>query len=73
MVLNQEKKVKEAEEEVEIARKDLIKKQHDVEKLKIHRKEWDKEMRALEEFELAKENDELGSAIHSVRKKQRGE
>jgi flagellar biosynthesis chaperone FliJ len=69
-VQNQIKMVQTAEEKVEEARKDLYKKQQDVEKLKMHRKEWEKEMKALMEFEEAKEADELGCAMHNIRKKE---
>ena len=73
-VQEQIKKVQEAEKKVEEARIDFLKKQQDVEKLKTHRKEWEKEMKLLGEIEEAKETDELGSSIHSVRKhKSKGE
>jgi len=67
-VEEQIKVVKEAEEAVEMARKDMIKKQHDVEKMKTHRKEWEKEMRALEVHQEGIETDELGTSMHTSKK-----
>ena len=51
-VQNQIKEVDKAKERVEEARKDMIKKQHDVEKLNTHRKEWTKEMKVMMEYFL---------------------
>lgn len=65
----QKKVIKTAEEAVELARADLIKKQHDVEKLVEHRKEWDQEQKKLEEHKDNIEADELGAIGHSRRKK----
>jgi len=67
-VQDQIKQVELAKVKVEEALKDLYKKQQDVEKLKMHRKEWEKEQKAEMEAEEAKETDELGSAMHSIRK-----
>ncbi len=68
-VVDQTKVMKKAEEEVEKARKDYLKKNQDVEKLRIHKKEWilsdEKEGLKAE----SSENDELGSNIHSMRKR----
>ncbi len=69
-VKEQQKNVDAAEKLVEIAREDMIKKQHDVEKLAMHRKEWDKEMRAEMEHKESLEGDEMGSALHSTRKRE---
>ena len=54
---------------VENARTDLIKKQHDVEKMLQHRKEWEKEQKALEEYKEGLESDEVGSSLHQRRRK----
>ncbi|MEM7174883.1 MAG: type III secretion T3S chaperone [Chlamydiota bacterium] len=67
-VEEQTKEVKKAEEQVEIARKELIKKQRDLEKINMHRKEWEKETRALLEHQASLEIDELGTAVHTLRK-----
>ncbi|MES2345626.1 MAG: type III secretion T3S chaperone, partial [Chlamydiota bacterium] len=67
-VTEQTKKVTEAAKQVEIARQNLLKKQQDVEKLKIHHKEWEAEMKLELERKEAIEEDEMGSVRH-VRKK----
>lgn len=67
-VQDQLKVVKEAEEAVEAARKDMLQKQQDVEKLKMHRKEWDKEMKQEIERQEGIETDELGTAMHTSKK-----
>ncbi len=67
-VKEQLKHVEAAKQAVEAARENYIKKQQDVEKLKMHRHEWDKEMKAHLLHEESVEGDELGSG-HSRRKK----
>lgn len=70
-VVDQAKLVKKAEEEVEKARKDRLKKNQDVEKLSLHRKEWTKE-EMLEEIKVESlETDELGSTSYSMRKRRK--
>lgn len=68
-VTEQKKRVAEAEKQVEIARQNLLKRQHDVEKLNIHRKEWEAENRLALEREEAIEVDETGTVRH-VRRQQ---
>ena len=70
-VADQAKVVKKAEEEVEKARKERLKKNQDVEKLKLHKKEWEKEALAEGLKVEASETDELGSTAHSMRKRSR--
>ena len=70
-VQDQIKVVEEADQAVESARKDMIKKQHDVEKLKMHRQEWEKEMRVIEVYEEGIETDELGTSMHTTKKHKR--
>lgn len=67
-VIEQKKKVKLAEEEVDKARKELIECQQDVEKMRLHRKEWDREMHLIEEQKEGVEMDEIGSAGHERKK-----
>lgn len=67
-VKEQVKNVENAQKQVEIARADLLKKQQAVEKMQIHRKEWEKEMKAIEEHQEGVESDEMGSVLH-IRKK----
>ena len=66
----QKKKVEEAEKAVEIARLDLIQKQKDVEKLKIHKKQWQNEVRFWEKKEEGKILDEVGSQRYVRYKKE---
>ena len=66
-----EDELKQKEKKVEEARKDMVKKQHDVEKLKTHRKEWEKEMKALMEYEESIESDEIGTVMHTSKKHKR--
>jgi flagellar biosynthesis chaperone FliJ len=68
-VKQQQKQVDTAKANVETARQDLFKKQQDVEKLKTHHKEWEKEMKAAMEQKEAVESDEIGSAVHHLRKR----
>lgn len=67
-VNEQKKHVDAAQKQVETARQDLLKKQQDVEKLLMHRKEWEKEIRALEQQQEAIETDEMGSGMFIRRK-----
>lgn len=68
-VKEQKKVVEQAEKAVEVARQDYYKKQKDIEKLKMHRKEWDEEMRSVMEHKEAIETDEMGNAMHTSKKK----
>lgn len=67
-VVEQKKKVKFAEEEVAKARKELIECQQDVEKMRLHRKEWDREIRLIEGQKEGVDMDEIGSASHQRKK-----
>ena len=68
-VKEQQKHVEKAKEQVEIARTDLLKKQQDVEKMHTHRKEWEKEMKAIAEHKEGVESDEMGSSMHQRHKR----
>jgi len=68
-VKEQQKHVDQATEQVEAARQDMFKKQQAVEKLKLHKKDWDKEMLAEMQREEDREGDEIGSAMHTIKKK----
>ena len=68
-VKEQQKQVDAAKKQVDIAREDLFKKQKDVEKLSIHHKEWEKEIHHEEARQAGIETDELGSAMHVLKKK----
>ncbi|VHO04175.1 flagellar FliJ family protein [Candidatus Rhabdochlamydia sp. T3358] len=67
-VVEQKKKVTLAEEEVDKARRELIECQQDVEKMRLHRKEWDRDMHLIEEQKEGVEMDEIGSAGHERKK-----
>lgn len=69
-VKEQQKIVENAKQQVEIARTDLLKKQQDVEKLQTHRKEWEKEMKAIAEHKEGVESDEMGAMIHQRNKRE---
>src|SRR5579862_4957346 len=64
-VKEQIKHVDTAKKNVEIARADLLKKQQDVEKMRLHREEWEKEMRVILVQKEGIETDEMGSALHA--------
>lgn len=68
-VKNQEKNVNAAEKELEIARKNLMDKQKDIEKLEIHRKQWEKEMKYFQNQKEEVFQDEIGSVKHIMKKK----
>lgn len=68
-VKDQKKQVDTAEKQVEVARQDLFKKQKGIEKLKIHHKEWEAEMRELMEHREGMETDEMGGAMHIIKKR----
>jgi hypothetical protein len=67
-VVEQQKEVKKAVDEVEKARVLLEQRRQDVEKLRLHREDWEVEMRRLEAAEENKETDEIGTTIHTARK-----
>lgn len=60
--------VKKAIDQVNVARSAFMQKQKDVEKLKIHYKEWFKEMVHVEELQEALDNDEIGNNRYILRK-----
>lgn len=68
-VIEQKKQVMAAEQQVEAARKVVFECHKDVEKLSLHRKEWEKEMKVAEEKKEALESDEIGSNVHSLKKR----
>lgn len=67
-VMEQQKTVKLALEAVDKAREELIECQKDVEKMRLHRKEWDQEMYLIQEREEGVEMDEMGAAGHERKK-----
>ncbi|MDN3508115.1 MAG: type III secretion T3S chaperone [Simkaniaceae bacterium] len=67
-VKEQQELVIKAQEAVEIARLDMLQKQRDIEKLSIHKGEWEKEESKEALRQEAIEQDEIGTIRH-VRKK----
>lgn len=67
-VVEQKKEVNKAVDEVEKARILLEQRRQDVEKLRLHREDWEVEMRSLEAAEENKETDEIGTTMHTARK-----
>lgn len=67
-VTDQKKHVASAKVALEEAKKVFLQRQKDVEKLKIHREEWEKEMRVILAHEEEVITDEMGSAMHIIKK-----
>ncbi|MDE3045245.1 MAG: type III secretion T3S chaperone [Verrucomicrobiota bacterium] len=74
---DREKKVKEQQKQVDLSQKqvdlatdELFQRKKDLEKMEIHKGEWEKEVRYWVEQKEAVEHDEQGSATHSLRKKE---
>lgn len=67
-VTEQKKHVDAAKVALEEARKVFFLRQKDVEKLKLHRKEWQDEMRLILAHEEEVVNDEIGSSMHIIKK-----
>jgi len=65
-VSDQQKQVEVAEKNVEVAREDLNKKRQEVEKLVIHRKDWEREMAKEMELIDGREHDEIGNIIYGL-------
>ncbi len=67
----QKKVVAAAQHQVDLARQELFKKQKDLEKLKIHHKEWEHEVHKIEERKEGVNTDEIGSVMHTLKKAQK--
>jgi hypothetical protein len=72
-VKDQKDVVKQAIKAFDVAKNEMIARKKDLEKLEIHKKQWRREMKYYENREIAKEQDELGSARHSVKKQEEKE
>ncbi len=68
-VHDQKELVKTAEKNLELAKADLQKKRVDVDKLFMHRKDWEREKRKELEIIEARDQDELGTTIHAARQR----
>ncbi len=69
-VVDQQKQVDAAQKQVDLATDELFQRKKDLEKLEIHKKEWEKEVKYWTEQKEAVEHDEQGSATHTIRKKE---
>jgi len=65
---DQTQKVEVAENQVEAARAELFAREKDLEKLKTHKKEWEKEVKYWSEKKEASAQDELGASTFVQRK-----
>ena len=65
----QQKIVNAAQVQVDLATEDLFQKKKDLEKLELHKKEWEKEMRYAIERKEEEEHDEQGAATHQMVKR----
>ncbi len=70
-IASQQKLLDAAKEQMEIARIEVIKKQREVEKLKIHKQRWQKEANYFLERQDQVEQDDLGSAKFAMLHKRR--
>lgn len=70
-VKDQEAQVQKAIQNVEVARKDMLKKQQDVEKLQLHKKDWEKTAKYEISQKEAIEQDEIGTAKFSSLKREK--
>jgi flagellar biosynthesis chaperone FliJ len=68
-VADQKKQVDLAQKQVDLATEEVFQKKKDLEKLEMHKKEWEKEVRYLTEQKSATEHDEQGSATHEARRR----
>lgn len=68
-VQDQQDQVDLAQKQVDLATEELFQKKKDLEKLEMHKVEWEKEMGYWVRQKEASEHDEQGSATHSIRKK----
>lgn len=68
-VSDQKEQVKIAEQNLENAKIELKRKRQEVDKLLIHKKDWEIEARKEEEIMEGREQDELGSVMYLVRRR----
>lgn len=68
---DQKKVVKEATFALEKAREDRIKKNQELEKIHMHKKEWKKEVKKEESKDESGVSDELGTSMHARKMKKR--
>jgi flagellar biosynthesis chaperone FliJ len=69
-VADQQKQVDLAQKQVDVATDELFQRKKDLEKLEMHKLEWEKEVRYWTEQKEAVETDEQGSATHTMHKRE---
>ncbi len=69
-VSEEQKKVDIAQKQVDIATDELFQRKKDLEKLQMHKQEWQKEAKYWVEQKEAVEHDEQGSQTYSLKKKE---
>ena len=69
-VKEQQKQVDLAQKQVDLATQEVFQKKKDLEKLEMHKTEWEKEVHYWVEQKEAVEHDEQGSATHVARKRE---
>lgn len=70
-VLDQQKQVKVAEDNVAMARKEMLKKQQDVEKLHLHKEDWKKQVHNEALYKESLEAEEIGTSKYLSLKKEK--
>ena len=70
-VVEQQKQVDFAQKQVDIATDELFQKKKDLEKMEIHKQEWEKEVHYWAERKEAGEHDEQGATTHQLRKQEK--
>jgi hypothetical protein len=68
-VLDAQAKVDLAQKQVDIATQEVFQRKKDVEKLEMHKVEWEKEMQYVVQQKEGSEQDEQGSSTHTTRKR----
>jgi len=68
-VVEQQKQVDAAQKQVDIATETLFQRKKDLEKLEMHKAEWEKEVIYWTERKEAEQHDEQGSSTHLIRKR----
>jgi hypothetical protein len=69
-VLDQQKQVNLAQKQVDLATDEVFQRKKDLEKLEMHKKEWEQEMKYWVLQKEAVEQDEQGSQTHTSRKRE---
>lgn len=69
-VQEQQKQVDLAQKQVDLATDEMFQRKKDLEKIELHKGEWEKEVQYWVEQKEAIEHDEQGSATHALRKQE---